>query len=343
MRAWIVSALGVTAIAVAVAQGCYRPDPVDGSFRCSPDLGGMCPSGFVCNLDGLCVHHAGTDGGGAPLDLSGDQATAPHVRSCDEKVAAGAFSNLTALTAANTAADEEHLALDPTGTAPRLVFQRGNQLFTAAISSTNAKSISAPQAVVLTGGPATLHGSSFTTDGKLWIAGTDGSGNTGLYAGTPGGAAAFTVAAARQPIASGCAISDPWFMQGDATFQLYAGFPLGGCGGDSYVVRGALDRDAGAFFSALPESGWAAPSMTSTGLLLLVSSTVGGRHLYAATRTDFQFLFASASRIDMSAIGEAMEDRQAVVSADCGTIYFSSVRAGGAGGADLYAADIAAE
>jgi len=45
----------------------------------------------------------------------------------------------------------------------------------------------------------------------------------------------------------------------------------------------------------------------------------------------------------MASIGESVADHQAVVSADCRTIYFSSVRAGGAGGTDLYAADIAAE
>jgi len=134
------------------------------------------------------------------------------------------------------------------------VFQRGNQLFTASISTSDAKSIGAPQAVTLTPSPTALAGGSFTTDGKLWFAGTDVGGNTGLYAGTPSGAAAFTVAAPRQPIAAGCAFSDPVFMQGDATFQMYAAFPLAGCAGASYVVRSALDRDAGAFYSALPDS-----------------------------------------------------------------------------------------
>ena len=124
---------------------------------------------------------------------------------------------------------------------------------------------------------------------------------------------------------------------------MYVGFPLGGCAGDSYVVRGALDRNAGAFYSALPESGWASPSMTTSGLMLLVSSTIGDHRIYGAQRSDFTYQFTSAGRISMSAIGEAMSDFQAVVSADCRTIYFSSLRAGGAGGADLYAADILPE
>jgi hypothetical protein len=331
------------ALGVALGQGCYRPQPADSAFTCSPDLGGLCPAGLVCSPQGFCVQTITHDGGATALDLSGDQATVPHLRSCDERVQAGAFSNLTPLSPANTAADEEHIALDPSMTAPRLFFQRGNSLFCASISTSDPKSISAPVSVTLTGGPANLHGGSFTTDGKFWFSGSDSTG-AGLYAGTPSGSATFTVAAARQPISTGCPYSDPWFMQGDSTFQLYAGFPLAGCSGDSYVVRGALDRNAGAFYSALPESGWAAPSMTSSGLLLIVSSTIGGRHLYAASRTDFQYLFASAGRIDLSgSIGEAIEDRQAVVSSDCKTIYFSSVRTGGAGGADLYAADIAAE
>jgi hypothetical protein len=342
MRRLVLVGVVTCALGLALGQGCYRPEPADGAFTCSPDLGGLCPTGLVCSPQGFCVQSISHDGGASPLDLAGDQASAPHLRSCDERVQAGAFSNLTSLSAANTSADEEHLALDPSSTAPRLLFQRGNNLFAAPISTSDPKSIAAPQPVTLTGGPANLHGGSFTTDGKFWFAGSDTAG-AGLYAATPSGATSFTVAAPRQPIAASCPYSDPFFMQGDATFQLYAAFPLAGCGGDSYVVRGALDRNAGAFYSALPESGWAAPSMTGSGLLLIVSSTIGGRHLYAASRTDFQFQFDSTGRIDLSSLGESVEDRQAVVSPDCKTIYFSSVRAGGAGGADLYAADIAAE
>jgi hypothetical protein len=342
MRAWLIALACAGAAAFVAVEGCYGPNPADGAFKCTPDLGGVCPHGLVCSLQGYCVRDGNPDGGGAPLDLAGDQATVPKVLTCDDRVMAGAFANLTALAPANTSSDEGHIALDPTGSAPRLVFQRGNQFFTANISNSNRKQIDTPQLVTLTGGPTTLQGGSFTTDGKLWFAGTDAGGATGLYAGTPSGVTAFTVAAPRAPIASGCAFTDPVFMQGDSTFQMYAAFPLAGCGSDSYVVRGALDRNAGAFYSALPESGWASPSMTSSGLMLLVSSTIEHR-IYGATRSDFTYQFKSAGRIPMSAIGESVSDFQAVVSADCLTIYFSSVRAGGAGGADLYAADILPE
>jgi hypothetical protein len=331
-----------------VLAGCYRPDPQDGSFRCSPDLGSLCPDGLICSSAGLCVRSLGQDLSGSALDLAADQGGPVGPRSCEERVRSGAFANLVPLMPANTAADEEHLALDPTGTAPRLLFQRGSSLFSAAIMTTDPKTIATPQAVTLLMAPTTMppppviHGGSFTIDGKLWFAGTV-AGTTSLYAGTPSGATGFTVAAPRAPTATTCAFSDPVFLQGDATFQLYAAYALAGCGGASYVVRGAADRNLGAFYSALPDSGWSAPSLTSSGLLLLVSSTIGGRHLYAAERSDLQYQFTTAGRVPMGAIGEPIEDRQAVVSNDCRTIYFSSVRAGGAGGADLYAADIAAE
>jgi len=117
MRGWI-AALALAGVAALVAaEGCYGPSPEDGSFKCTPDLGGVCPAGLQCSAQGFCVRNAGADGGSAPLDLAGDQASPPQMRTCDDRVMAGAFSNLTALTAANTSADEGHIALDPTGTA----------------------------------------------------------------------------------------------------------------------------------------------------------------------------------------------------------------------------------
>jgi hypothetical protein len=340
MRASVVAAFALVAGIVVVS--CYRPEPSDGSFKCSLDLGGLCPGGFICSPAGLCVQTSVHDMGGAPLDLAGDQASAPVVRSCDDKIVAGAFSNFTALTALNTSADEEHLALDPSKTAPRLVFVRGNQVYAAAISTSDPKSVSAPQAVTVTGGPTTITGVNITKDGVLWLSGTTAS-MTGLYGAIASDTTTYAAAAPRAPIAAGCAYSDPFFMQGDSTLELYAAFPLAGCSGASYIVRGGLDINAGAFYSALGQSGWAAPTMTGSGLLLLVSSTGTDRHLWAATRSSLQYQFGSPSPIDMSSVGAGMEDRQALVNADCTTIYFSSVRTGGAGGADLYAADIAAE
>jgi hypothetical protein len=340
MRNWLVAAFALMAGLVVVS--CYRPEPSDGAFTCSVDFGGLCPGGFVCSPQGLCIQTTGHDMGGAPLDLAGDQASPPVVRSCDDKIAAGAFSNLTALTALNTSADEEHLALDPSMTAPRLFFVRSNQVYAAPISATDRKMVSTPQAVTVTSGPTTVTGLNFTNDGVLWLSGTTG-GMTGMYGATATNATTYTAPAPRAPIAANCAFSDAFFMQGDSTFQMYAAFPLSGCAGPSYVVRGALDRNAGAFYSALGQAGWAAPTMTASGLLLIVSSTGSDRHLWTAARSDLPYQFVTANQIDMSSIGAGIEDRQALVNADCTTIYFSSVRSGGAGGADLYAADIAAE
>jgi hypothetical protein len=324
------------------AASCYRPEPAPGSFRCSPDLGGLCPSGLLCSHEGVCVRAGDIDMGSLPLDLAGDQSALPFARTCDDQLQAGAFTNLTPLSAANTPADEEHLALDPSTTAPRLLFQRGNQLFAAAISTSDPKSISAPQVVTLTGGPATLNGGSFGSDGTLWLSGTD-VGGTGLYAGTSTGLASFTMNGPQAPISATCAFSDPFVQHHFGISPMYAAFPLAGCSGASYVVSGAVGRNLAAFYSALPDSSWAAPSLSPSTLTLLVSSTGADRHLYAAPRSDPQYQFGGTSRVYMPALGEATEDRQAVVSADCHTIYFSSVRSGGAGGADLYAADIAAQ
>jgi len=342
MRYLIGSLLFAIVVAVAANSGCYGPSTPDGAFTCTPDLGGACPQGLQCSTGGICVHALGKDMDGNPLDLAGDQAQPVLARTCDDKILAGAFTGFTALAALNTAADEAHLAFDLKAGAPRLLFQRGNQLFASTISTSSPTTVAAPQAVTLTPSPAVLSGGNFTSDGHYWFAGSAGATSTALFEATPVNATSFTVGAAHAPQGS-CPFSDPFFMQGDSTFQMYAGYALGGCGGQSYVVRSALDRNVGAFYSALPDSGWGAPSMTPTGLLLIVSSTLGGRHLYASRRDDFQFQFTTASRIPMSAIGESTEDRQAVVNADCSAIYFSSVRTGGAGGADIYAALIEAQ
>jgi hypothetical protein len=335
------------AVAITVAfvgagfAACYRPDPKAGSFSCSVDLGSVCPNGLRCSPEGLCVDPSSLDMGRASLDLSGDQGLPLQPRSCEQLVQQGAFANLTALTNVNSAVDEAHIALDPSG--KHLLFQRGNQVFTAAIDGNNPKNVAAPQSVTLTGGPSAVHGASFTSDGVLWFAGTSGS-STSLYSATAASDTDFTVGAAHAPVAASCPFSDPVFLLGDATKDLFAAFALGGCSGSSYVVQGRADRNIQAFYSGLVDSGWAAPSLTPSGLGLVVSSTVGSPRLYFSSRSATNYQFVSASRIDMTALGgNGQEDRQLVVSADCRTLYLSSVRSGGMGGADLYAADILPE
>ena len=345
MRAALMTSLRRLALPVAIsaawASGCYSPSPSPGAFACSTDFGSICPSGLVCSPQGLCVLLSELDMGHAALDLAGDQSIATVPRTCEQLIAQGAFTHLTPLTLANTAADETHLALDPTGTG-RLLFQRGNQLFSAAIDASNPKSVLAPLAVTLTGGPTTLNGGSFTSDGKYWFSGTTGSA-TSLYSSTPTGNT-FAVDAPRAPTASTCAFSDPAFVLGDIKRDLLASYALGGCGGKSYIVQGAADRNLGAFYSALVDTGWASPSFTPSGLTLIVASTDGAPHLYAASRSDLSYQFTGTGRINMTGLGgDGMEDRQLVVSQDCRTLYLSSVRAGGMGGADLYAADILPE
>ncbi len=44
-------------VSVAATTGCYKPNLVDGGFRCADS--GACPDGFQCKSDGLC--HSGKD------------------------------------------------------------------------------------------------------------------------------------------------------------------------------------------------------------------------------------------------------------------------------------------
>lgn len=346
MRNYVYTALVVVALgSAALAVGCYNPDVKNGAFSCSMDLGNACPGGFVC-AGGLCVKPTAQDLSLTPLDLAGDQAVVQFVPTCDDFVAQGKFANLTALTAVNTAADEGHIALDTTTANWRLLFERSGTLYASALSGAGHHTAGAPAAVVLTGGPTTVNGGSFTADGKLWLSGTTG-GTTALYTATSTGATSFTVAAPlAAPTSTGCAFSDPVFYKGVASndmsvgLEMYASFALGGCSGQSYVVLGAEGRNIGAFVSALPSPGFASPSLTPTGNGLIVASTPSPASLSIGRRSGPGFQFDAVQPIPMNAIGASTEDRQAVVSADCSLIVFSSVRSGGQGGADLYAADI---
>lgn len=343
MRARFVQvSIGVTVLASLGIAACYRPNPQGGSFTCSVDLGGLCPNGLICSPQGLCVEPRSLDMARVPFDLGGDLRPSVTPRTCEQLVAQGAFANLVPLATANTSDDEGHIALDPSGDG-RLLFQRGNQFFVAAFVAGNPKALLAPQAVTLTGGPATLHGGSFTNDGKLWFAGSNG-GTTSLYSASPVGDHEFAVDAARAPVTSGCPFSDPVFSTGDASKDLFASYALAGCSGKPYLVQGRADRNIQAFYSGLVDSGWSSPSLSSTGLGLVVASTDGPPRLYAASRSATNTQFSGAGRIGMTGLGgDGIEDRQLVVSADCRTLYLSSVRTGGMGAGDLYAADILPE
>jgi hypothetical protein len=351
MRTYL-ALLAFSAVA-AFAVACYNPSVKNGAFSCSMDLGNACPGGFVCS-GGLCIHPQAQDMAMVPLDLAGDQAVVPFVPTCDDFVSAGKFQNLSPLTTLNTASDEIHLSLDSGSANWRLLYQSGGTLYASALSGSTHNMAAAPVAVTLTGGPTTTSGGSFTTDGKFWFSGTL-AGVTNLYSATSTGPATFNVAAAILPMTGPpttigtCGFSDPAFYKNTAAndmsvgLEMYATYPLAGCTGPSYAVLGAEGRNIGGFVSALPNSGWASTSLTPTGNGLIVSSQASPRSLSIALRSGFGFQFNGSQPIPMDAIGASTEDYQAVVSNDCTEIYFSSVRTGGKGGADIYVADIVKE
>lgn len=342
MRAALVSStlglLGLSVLGLLATGGCYQPRPSDGSFSCSPDFGNACPSGYTCKAM-LCVKPGESDLGNSSLDLASDADLAVGPRTCDQRLQQGAFSNLTELKNLDTAADESHLAFDDKD--KRLLFQRGNTLFGASLSG-GLRSPGTPVALTVTGGPTTLMGGSVTIDGSYWFSGTT-AGVTSLYKGTPTGATGFTAVAQTRPTTTGCAFSDPTFEQGLATGGLFASYALAGCNGDSYVVHGANGLESGTFYSAFSDSGYISPSLSPSSLTIFASSVKGAPRLYVSGRSDLVYQFGSTGTLPLAGIGAGTEDRQMIVSTDCSTVYLVSVRAGGTGGADIYAADVAAE
>ena len=340
------SLVGGTIALGASLTACYNPSPKPGSFLCDFDAGGLCPSGLICNKAGVC------EAPGAQGDMvftEFDIAMPPDMshgkRTCDQIVQAGAFSNLTELKSLNTAGDESHLAFDPVG--KQLLFQRGSSLFASSLAG-GYLSPAAPTALTIGGAPATLNGGSFTTDGHYWFSGTSGS-STSLYDGAPGGGT-FT-ATLHTPTSTTCPFFDPAFVSqtppSSTTNDLLVSFPLNGCSGASYVVRGAKDLNMGAFYSGLTTPGWQSASTTSSGLTLIVASTASASakpQLYTSSRSDTIYQFNTPGALDMSAIGgPSTEDRQMILSDDCSVAYFISVRTGGTGGADIWAAELASK
>jgi hypothetical protein len=68
--------LAVCALGLATS-GCFNPKVASGGFACAPSDDPPCPSGFYC-VNGLCLDHPGTEGGGAnDLSSGGDDFTPP--------------------------------------------------------------------------------------------------------------------------------------------------------------------------------------------------------------------------------------------------------------------------
>lgn len=332
------AALVVSALAASALSGCYTPHPSDGSFSCSVDLGNACPPGYTCKSN-LCVKPGTSDMSTAGLDLAVSGDLSPGPRTCDQRLQEAGFSNLKALGTLNSSADEAHVAFD--GKGKRLVFVRGGQLYGASLTG-GLTAPEAPVVLTVTGGPTTLTGGSFTTDGTYWFTGTT-AGVTSLFKGTPTGTTGFSAVAQARPTTSDCAFSDPSFEKGDATQGLFASYALAGCNGQSYVVRGANGLESGTFYSALGDASYISPSLSPTGLTLFAASVKGAPRLYVSGRSDLVYQFGSTGNLPMGSIGQGTEDRQIVVSNDCSTVYLVSVRAGGAGLGDIYAADVATE
>lgn len=332
--------------------GCYTPHPQDGSWKCDVDHDYLCPDGLTCDrTNGLCVRQITPFDGGIDLSLP-DLASGPTVRSCDDKVAAGAFSNLTNLGAVNGSGDEHALALTPDGA--RVYFLDGaGALQTAALSG---KSAGAPSAVTISSGPTTLNGGSFTGDGTYWFSGTK-AGATQLWSATKTSATMLTATTPLRPTATDCAFTDPVFSAGSAANELFIGYPLGGCANGAMIAIGAKDKDKGAFTGAVGMRNIRSPSLLPApdafARTLLMSTTGAGARLLYSQRSvstagsqTIAGSFSTPHEIPMDGIGApngSQGDVQAVVSPDCSTIYLVSDRAGGHGGLDLWAADIAAQ
>jgi hypothetical protein len=272
------------------------------------------------------------------IDFSGDGGVPLGPRSCDERVRSGAFSGLVNLAAANSAQAEESIALSMEG--KRMYFMRAGALYTATIDPAAPKTLSDVTAVTVTGVDA-LNGGSVAADGTYWFSGTKG-GVTRLYSGTLSGGA-LTVSQTTHLPQAACAFSDPVFVDGNTMLELYLTYPLTGCGKAPYVAQGVLDRNIGAFTSALATVGYRGPSVLPGGLTLIVSSSDSAR-LSWAERPSAISQWTGPHPLPLDGIGgPSSADLQAVVSPDCKTLYLVADRDGGLGGTDLWAADIAAE
>ena len=323
-----------------IAQACFSPDVKDGAFKCVAAEGFVCPEGLVCDqLAGLCVHalppDLGATDGPAVID-----STAPGPRTCDQRVQAGAFSNLANLGAVNTAGDERSLALTSDG--KRILYVDGTGALMTAALSADGRSAQAPQAVTLTPAAATFNGGSFAGDGSLWFSGTVG-GTTAVYQGTRTSDTAFAVGSPHNPMAA-CAFTDVALTDYDAKKDLYLSYPLAGCGKAPMIAQGLVDKLMGAFVGAVAATGFRSPSVVPGHLTLLMASTDPGARLWYANRATDDVTWGGPTRLPLGSIGEpAVADAEGVVDAACSHLYLVANRDGTKGGLDLWVADIAAQ
>jgi len=346
MRAsWFLVGGVVTASLAAGLVACYGPNPADGAFTCTADNGYLCPDGLTCDRAAmLCVKKIAPDLGGGDALPHFDGTPFNTARTCEQRVQQGAFSNLVRLGGLSTAADEASIAL----TSGHILWLSNGTPMTATISG---KTAGAPSAVTITGTPAvtTFTGGSFAKDGSYWFGGNAGpSTPTYLYKAT-GTLPSLTATAQPQPVATGCPFFDPTFTESDPAQELYISYPLAGCnmpqGRSISVDQGVLGKNLGTFYIAFPAYGFRSPFVMPGGTTMIVASDGAGAQLFYSTRmsSGTDAAWTAPQPIPMGAIGAGTRDVQAVVSADCATIYIASERAGGAGGLDLYAADIAAQ
>ena len=125
--------------------------------------------------------------------------------------------------------------------------------------------------------------------------------------------------------------------------------PLGDCTNGIAALRpdvmmGVVANNFGTFTRAIADTNMGAPFILPGGLTLLMSS--GNSRLMYADRPSVMPIsdWKGPTVISMAGIGEpSVGDHQAVVAGGCRTIYLVATRAGGKGGTDIWAADIAAQ
>ena len=342
---WIlVGALAAGSFAVGLVA-CFNPNPADGAFTCTADNDFLCPEGLACNrATGLCVKTVNNDGGGRDALPNFDGTPFVGPRTCAERVQQGAFSGLVPMTTLNTGADERSIALSPDGS--QIYYQTTGGLMTATL---NKKSAGAPSLVTLTNftGVGELHGGSFTSDGSYWFAGSIG-GTTSLYQGHKVSTTSFTVDLTNDkhsPSVTDCAFLEPTFLGQMANSELYLSYQLNSGGvcdsAKNFIVQGGADKNMGTFYGAFNGLGYRAPFLVSDTTMVM-GTTSASPSLYYTTRASSDVQWTTAVPVPMGSIGAA-KDLQAVVSNDCSVLYLVSNRAGGTGGLDLWAADIAAQ
>jgi hypothetical protein len=326
---------------IAVLAGCFNPNPADKSFRCDQANGFLCPQGLHCDeVQGLCVRVIPPKDMGFPdMALNLDGSVTPPERSCGDRVKAGALSGLTNLGSVNGAGDES--AVTVTNDGKRIYYLSGGNLMTAPL--TNAKTAGTPEMVTLNG-LSSVYGTAFAADGTLYIAGSTGNANQ-IYKMMLAAPDQATLVDAHLP-AGLCPITGLSFIDGDITGDLYVAYPLAGCADSrgSFVAQGTLDKQMGTFVAAVSSFGYQEPFAVTEGTVMLMASPGSAARLYYAERPDTDALWTGPISLPLGGIGGVgKRDARAVVSADCKTLYLSSERAGGKGGLDLWAADIAAK